>query len=435
VADSFVGPMRSSAPVGSPTQYTDPKQIDAILKSSDPEAVAESGRSYQKFAAAYEKIAGELLGMRGDLYDAWSGEPAAAAAQSQLREVWSAAATVHQTAQTFGVTIERHGSEHLAWYKYSKPPSKDLPEAQSWMTGANERVTQAWGSLPQDMSTSLPPGGMPVEQHAPASAPPATGVSSLEPGSESSHQSRLASSSSASAGSSLPGAPHGSVTSGSGTQLAGLPTAAPGGDTSVLPGGGTSLLPGAGTGLAPGSVPPGAGLSGPTMPEVIGAGPAGGYPSTQPRSPGTPGNPSSGAAASEAESSAAARRGLTGPVVGGGGGRETERERARGSWLAEDEDIWTGDIRAAPRVIGEEERAVEAAEPAEAPAPIEVEIDLTGDDVSLEDVLGKLAENSARDPAMEIAELKARLERLERQARSKPGVVDGESDWIGGGDV
>jgi hypothetical protein len=86
VADSFVGPMRSSAPLGSPTQYTDPKQIDAILKSSDPEAVAESGRSYQKFAAAYEKIAGELLGMRSDLHDAWSGEPAAAAAQSLRRD-------------------------------------------------------------------------------------------------------------------------------------------------------------------------------------------------------------------------------------------------------------------------------------------------------------------------------------------------------------
>src|SRR3954462_12807720 len=143
MAKSFVGPMQSSAPAGSPKQYTDPKQIDAILKSSDPEAVAESGRSYQKFAAVYEKVAGELLGMGSDLHDAWSGEAAAAAAQSQLREGWSGAGTVHQAAQTFGVTIERHGSEHLAWYKYNKPPSKDLPEAQSWMTGANERVTQA----------------------------------------------------------------------------------------------------------------------------------------------------------------------------------------------------------------------------------------------------------------------------------------------------
>ncbi|HZE31491.1 MAG TPA: hypothetical protein VE198_08660 [Actinoallomurus sp.] len=59
--------------------------------------------------------------MRSDLHDAWSGESAAATAQSQLREVWSAATTVHKTASTFGVAIERHGSEHLAWYKYNKP--------------------------------------------------------------------------------------------------------------------------------------------------------------------------------------------------------------------------------------------------------------------------------------------------------------------------
>ena len=431
MAESFVGPMRSSAPVGSPTQYTDPKQIDAILKTSDPEAVTASGQSYQKFAAAYEKIAGELLGMRGDLHDAWSGEPAAAAAQSQLREVWSAAATVHQTAQTFGVTIERHGSEHLAWYKYNKPPSKDLPEAQSWMTGANERVSQAWGSLPQDLSTSLPPGKGTVDDHTPASTPLGGGTPSpAVAGSGSSHEPGLVSSGSVSEGS-VPGATHGSVTGGSGTELAGLPTAAPG----VLPASGTSLFPGAGTGLVPGSAPPGVGLSGPAMPGVIGSGPVGGYPGVQARSSGMRGSLSSGAAASEAESGAAARRGLTGPVVGGGGGRETEKERPRESWLAEDEDTWTGGIQVAPRVIGEEERAVETPKPAEAPAPIEVEIDLTGDDVSIEDVLSKLAGNTAKDPAAEIAELKARLERLERQAQSKPGVVDGESDWIGGGDV
>jgi hypothetical protein len=420
--------------VGSPTQYTDPKQIDAILKSSDPEAVAESGRSYQKFAAVYEKIAGELLGMRSDLQDAWSGEPAAAAAQSQLREVWSAAATVHQTAQTFGVTIERHGSEHLAWYKYNKPPSKDLPEAQSWMTGANERVTQAWGSLPQDLSTSLPPGAGWKSGHAPTTAPPSDGDPySGGPG----HQSRLASSESVSEGS-PPGATlpsHDSVIDGSGTQLAGLPTAAPGIDPNVLPGGGTNLLPGPGTGLPPGSVTPAGGLSGSTMPGVIGAGPVGGYRGGQPRSPGLRGTLSSGAAAaaSEAESGAAARSGLTGPVVGGG--RETEKERSRESWLAEDEDTWTGGIQAAPRLIGEEKRAVETPESAEEPAPIEVEIDLTGDDVSLEDILDKLAARPAKGPAAEIADLKARLERLERRARSQPGVVHGESDWIGGGDV
>jgi hypothetical protein len=245
VADSFVGPMRSSAPVGSPAQYTDPKQIDAILKSSDPEAVAESGRSYQKFAAAYEKIAGELLNMRSDLHDAWSGESAAAAAQSQLREVWSAAATVHQTAQTFGVAIERHGSEHLAWYKYNKPPSKDLPEAQSWMTGANERVTQAWGSLPQDLSTSLPPGE--AKEHADRWVPGSSGSSG-----------DLGGSGSSSGGVSGSPAPFGHVSDGT------VPAEAGGGDTQLA-------------GLPPaGSVPGGPLGGGGALPGVIGGFPSGG---------------------------------------------------------------------------------------------------------------------------------------------------------------
>src|SRR3569833_2626943 len=158
MVDSYVSPMRSTAPAGSPSEYTDPRRIDALLKTSDPDAVAAAGRSYQRFAEAYEKIAGALLSMRTDLHDAWKGEDAAAA-QSQLRELWSAATTVHKTAQTFGVTIERHGSEHLAWYKYNKPPSKSLAEAQSWMTGAIERVSQSWNSLPPDLSTTLSPAG------------------------------------------------------------------------------------------------------------------------------------------------------------------------------------------------------------------------------------------------------------------------------------
>jgi hypothetical protein len=37
VADSFVGPMRSSAPAGSPTQYTDPNQIDTDPSDTGPD--------------------------------------------------------------------------------------------------------------------------------------------------------------------------------------------------------------------------------------------------------------------------------------------------------------------------------------------------------------------------------------------------------------
>ena len=180
--DAYSDPMRSGAPTGSPAGYTDPKTIDALLKSSAPEAVASAGRSYQAFAAAYEKLAGELLAMRTDLHEAWSGTDAAAA-QSALREIWSASATIQSTAQKFGVALERHGSESLAWYKYSKPPSKNLADARSWMTGANERISQSWSSLPEEIATTLPPGGGIIE-HGPASSSsvPTGGVRSASPG-------------------------------------------------------------------------------------------------------------------------------------------------------------------------------------------------------------------------------------------------------------
>src|SRR4051794_3168763 len=267
--------MRSTAPTGSPARYTDPKKIDAILKTSDPEAVAASGRSYQKFAAAYEKIAAELLSMRSDLHDAWSGEAAAAAAQSQLREVWSAATTVHKTASTFGVAIERHGSEHLAWYKYNKPPSKDLPEAQSWMTGANERVTQAWGSLPQDLSTSLPPGE--AKEHADRWIPGSSG-SSGDPGGSVGSSSGGHSRSSAAGGHVSRGVVPAETGSGD-TQLAGLPSAGsvppggtPGGDVPGVIGG---FPPGGGAGpvVSGGATPPG---FLPTNPGLISGGPGSG---------------------------------------------------------------------------------------------------------------------------------------------------------------
>jgi uncharacterized protein YukE len=435
--DSYVSPMRSTAPAGLPTQYTDPKRIDALLKSSDPEAVAASGRSYQKFAAAYEKIAGDLLSMRGDLNDAWTGKDAAAA-QSQLREVWSTATTVQDAALTFGVTIERHGSEHLAWYKYNKPPSKDLSEAQSWMTGANERVSQAWGSLPQELSTSLPPSGTPVDDHSPAVRTPADDAPfSPSPAGGTAGHGR--SDTTVSRSDVLPSVHlHGTPSGGADTDLAGLDTAGvlPGGG---IPGGGSTPLPGVGPGPG-GSVPTSAdgGLFAPGAPGVIGAGRLPGAGPAGTRGWRANASPAAATSEAEAEAAAAARRSPAGPLVGGGSGHsgDREKERTRQTWLSEDEDTWTDGVEAAPEVIGGEPGAASTPEPEPEPAdPPVVEIDLTGDDVDLAEVLGQLADGRAKDPAAEIAELKARIERLERQAGSKPGIVTGDSDWLGGGDV
>jgi hypothetical protein len=417
--------MRSSAPAGSPTRYTDPKTIDALLESSDPEAVTASGQSYQRFAAAYEMIAAELLSIRSDLHDAWTGKDAAAA-QSQLREVWSAAVTVHNTANTFGVAVERHGSEYLAWYKQNKPPSTDLADAQNWMAGANERVAQSWSSLPPDLSTTLPPGDSPIDGHTPAlsdSSGRATGSS------KGSVRGGRAGRAVADFKGPADGGQHKTPSGGSGSQLAGLPTSGAGG----IPGGGLGVSPGGGNGsgsAATAFTPVGGSASGPGPVDVfgpLGEGLGGG---------GTEGMRNIGAANSGAVEADAMNRPGAGPMIGGGTGSK-ERERSRQTWLAEDEDVWTGGIQSTPSLIGLE-GGVKLPEPEAAPA--EIEIDLTGDDVDLAAILDGLNASKPKDTAAEIAELKARLEQLERQSNAEsgnlnPGVEERRNpDWITGGD-
>jgi hypothetical protein len=422
VPDSFSAPMRSTAPAGSPADYTDPKSIDALLKSSDPEAVAASGRSYQKFAAAYEKIAGELLSLRTDLHDAWAGEDAAVAAQSQLREVWSAAATVHKTASTFGVTIERHGSEHLAWYKYNKPPSKDLPEAQSWMTGANERVTQAWSSLPPDLSTSLLPGE--ERDHAELWR---SGSASASGAGVSTSDSSGGAGGLDDGGASTPlhqpthdGAMPADTTD-TGTSLAGLPgVGSPAGGTGTLPGvlGGFPAEGGLGPVISGGGTPLGLGVTGPG---VIGA---------TPGLVGGSGRLLSGETV--AEEARAAGTGRTGRpdlmgLPGNTAADDRERERARRSWMAEDKELWTGDVHAAPQVVGAEVTQQSDRAP--------LEIDLSGDDDLITDLLEELNDDGPQDPQAEIAELRAKLARLEKRAAVREEPMSDEPDVPAAGGI
>jgi len=392
MVDSYVSPMRSTAPAGSPSEYTDPRRIDALLKTSAPEAVAASGRSYQRFAEAYEKIAGALLSMRTDLHDAWKGEDAAAA-QSQLRELWSAATTVHKTAQTFGVTIERHGSEHLAWYKYNKPPSKSLAEAQSWMTGANERVSQSWNSLPPDLSTTLSPAG--EKYHSDGWRSGSSTASGTSSGSSSTH---AGDGSSASHGHRSENAVDPNEIGGDGgTRLAGLPpiVAPPGGAGP----GRLGWLPVAGGGGIMGPGGPMVGY-GPIAPGVITGVPgaeAGGMAS------GLSDQAAAAQKAQAAETRNASRSGLTGLPAGAGGERQ-HRERTRRSWLSEDEKMWTGDVRPAPELIvgdtGTEDEVVGE------PPQITLSDD---DDKVIDDLFEELSgEISPQDPQEETAGLRVK---------------------------
>lgn len=431
--DSYSVPMRSSAPAGSPTRYTDPQTIDNLLKSSDPETVAESGRSYQKFALVYEKIASELISLGSDLHEAWTGKDATAV-QSQLREVWSAAVTVHKIASAFGVAVERHGSESLAWYKYNKPPSAGLAEAQSWMAGANERVAQSWNSLPPDLATTLPPAAS-VDEHTPAMLDPAgeyggSSESSAVGGTLGVREPDKAD---------LPGGATHRTTHGSVSRLAGLPPTGTGG----LPSGEIGLPTAGPAGLDPGgTVFPSA--TGP----ISAPGLVGGFPpfgrndlgGRQPASvdPAGPRGPCATTLSSEAEATEAnaVTRAGTGPILGGDAGRK-ERERTRKTWLAEDEDVWTGDLQSAPPLIGS---GSGIKPPERETSPVEVEIDLTGDDVDLAGILDSLHASRPEDPAAEIAELRAKLERLERQVQAEARTMNpaaeetSNPDWITGGD-
>jgi hypothetical protein len=407
LSDIHIAPMRAGAPSGSPSAYTDPKVIDALLKSSNPEKVAESGQSYQKLAATYEKIANELLGMGGDLNEAWRGKDAAAA-QSQLREVWDSAAKVQKTASDFGVAVERHGSEYLAWYKYNKPHSTNLAEAQNWMTGANQRISQSWDSLPQEISTSLPPA--PHDRRG----NPATDTGFTTGGSGGTTFSPGGTHSSLPTGGTIHGTPSGGAT------LADFNSGGPPQSlSSGLSAGGTGGgLP---TGATTGGLGGLGGVGGVESGGVIGT--SGGLSS---------GTAQSAAAAEEAEAAAASRSGIMGPMLGGGaGGNSQEQERRRDHWLAEDTETWEND-EAAPPVIGKHEPEPDEPEP-ELPA----EVDLTNDD-DIADLLGELDEDQPADPAAEIAALRAKLERLERQVGPDKPAGDDTADglgWMAGEDM
>lgn len=386
MADSPSSPMRAEKPAGRPTKYTETTEIDRILATSKPSAVARSGKAYRDFAAKYDTIAKALQNLGGDLHDAWQGKDAAAA-QTQLRDTWASAATINKIADDFGAALQ-NGSANLAWYKNRTTPSKDLKEARHWMTGANQRLTQTWNNLPPDIATSLPQGSR-RDDHGPAvtdrSGPGAPGApgspspSNLPGDPPAGHGTHFGAGHS---GNGLP--PHGGshLPGSSGTDLAGsappittgpgLPGAGsiPGSNNPFGPGAGslphgTPLGNGVGPGLQPpltgGGLLPGAGKNGPgTTPNGSNSGRIGPMGSKE----GTL-SPAAAAAAEEAqaaEAAAAARSGLAGPVIGGPAGETEKRERTRETWLAEDEEVWTGGRTVAPPVIGSENRPANESE-------------------------------------------------------------------------
>ncbi|WP_285571280.1 hypothetical protein [Actinoallomurus iriomotensis] len=144
----------------------------------------------------------------------------------------------------------------------------------------------------------------------------------------------------------------------------------------------------------------------------------------------TPGLSEEAAAAQEAraEMRHASRAGATGLPAGAGAERR-DRERTRRSWLSEDEKLWTGDVRAAPElIVGDTEPDDEAVD-----EPLRIDLS-DDDDKAVDDLFDELSgEVSLQDPQEEIAELRAKLARLEQQTAAgtdspePPGPIIGEA--------
>ena len=131
----------------------------------------------------------------------------------------------------------------------------------------------------------------------------------------------------------------------------------------------------------------------------------------------------------------AARARRTGPIVGGH--TAEERERLRQTWLAEDEDVWTGGLQTSPEVIGAMESRTD-----EKPTEAVVEIAQTRGGGELEAILAELggwpeAEvpgAPATNISVQIDELREQLAKLERQRDAERGIPSIGNDVASGHD-
>lgn len=348
-------PLRGGQPSGSPSGYSTKEQITSLLRGTDPAAVAASGQGYLDFADSYEGVMTNLRGFADDLARAWKG-PASNAAQGQLRDLFIAAYEIRTCSHQAGSAIQEHGAGYLAWYQQSMPTPKTLDEARQWMRGANERISQTWTAIPPEIST-----GLPDVHHTEYGSP---SPSSSSGGSEGRGGAAVTGGGGSVGGSQIhvpgPGEPHrsGGSPDNAGTHLAGVNPTGPGGSLNPAGTVGSAgvLAPGPTEGpggfggpgvLVPPSVVPGDGFGGGRGLGVgaggeeglIGGGPASALEES--------------AAAEQAASGMAGRPGVMGPMQpghgghGGGGGERTSR-----TWLSEDPAFWSGDLHAAPGIIG-----------------------------------------------------------------------------------
>jgi uncharacterized protein YukE len=362
------------------------QQVQNLLAGTNPGAISAAGSAYGQLAGKLTEVASKVAGLGNTLAGNWGGSTALTAV-SQVQQLYQTASDMQANAWQAQHALTWYGSV-LGAFKANLPqPATNHPTdvaaanqaAQQRMAALNGHIQTAYYAMPGAVNKNLPPklagtggGAPPTSSTASAGsggpafsgavgggggagagaapgfgAPGGTGSppgavggfpppgTAPPPGGAAPPGSQLAGSGPG-GGAPAPGAPGGPAP-GSG---------APGGTTPGGPAGGV-VPPGEGTVPGGTGVPPGGGTV-PGRTGIPGGGRLGSLPGEDPVpaeadvAPGEPG--SSLAAGGEAGAGNAMERGMF-PMAGspGGGAGASGFDRARQSWITEDDGTWSAD--------------------------------------------------------------------------------------------
>jgi uncharacterized protein YukE len=374
------------------------QQVQNLLLNTDPGAISAAGSAYGQLASKLTEVASKVAGLGNTLAGSWGGSTALTAV-SQLQQLYQTASDMQANAWQAQHALTWYGSV-LGAFKANLPqPASNHPTdvaaanqaAQQRLAALNGHIQTAYYAMPGAVNKNLPPkvagtggGAPPTSSTASAGsggpafsgaagggggagagagpgfgAPGGTGSppgaiggfpppgTAPLPGGAAPPGSQLAGSGPG-GGAPAPGAPGGLAPGGG----------APGGTTpggpagGVVPpgsgGGGTGVPPGEGTVPGRTGIPGGGRLGSLAGEDPVPAG-TGVAPGERPGSvsgePGEPGEPGAGlAAGGEAGAGNAMERSMF-PMTGspGGGAGESGFDRARQSWITEDDGIWGAD--------------------------------------------------------------------------------------------
>jgi uncharacterized protein YukE len=158
------------------------EQAKALVDPTEPGRVSDAGTTFTSAAGALHEVAQNLIGHAQRLAGAWSGH-AADSAMPQFGQLHETAINLANASQATGAVLAWHGNTIMGWYKdqinqlaAAKQSrlsgigglinkAKDAIEghdpedvaAANQMAKYNNRISQAYGSLPATVTKNLPP--------------------------------------------------------------------------------------------------------------------------------------------------------------------------------------------------------------------------------------------------------------------------------------